>query len=57
MVAEHHDQRLVGGVIQVGGAAGFGQPHDDLLFVDLDPGYCRGVLSHHVHDGVVRAGS
>jgi len=29
MVAEHHDQRLVGGVIEVGGAAGFGQPHGD----------------------------
>ena len=29
MVAEHHDQRLVGGVIQVGVAAGFGQPHGD----------------------------
>jgi hypothetical protein len=29
MVAEHHDQRLVGGVIEVGGAAGSGQPHGD----------------------------
>jgi hypothetical protein len=29
MVAEHHDQRLVGGVLEVGGAAGFGQPHGD----------------------------
>jgi hypothetical protein len=29
MVAEHHDQRLVGVVIEVGGAAGFGQPHGD----------------------------
>ncbi len=29
MVAEHHEQRLVDGVIEVGGAAGFGQPHGD----------------------------
>jgi len=29
MVAEHHDQRLVGGVIEVGEAAGLGQPHGD----------------------------
>jgi hypothetical protein len=29
MVAEHHDQRLVGGVIEVDGAADFGQPHGD----------------------------
>jgi hypothetical protein len=29
MVAEHHDQRLVGEVIEVGGTVGFGQPHGD----------------------------
>jgi hypothetical protein len=34
MVAEHHDQRLVAGVVEVGGAAGFGQPHGDPVGVE-----------------------
>jgi hypothetical protein len=29
MAAEHHDERLAGGVIEVGGAACLGQPHGD----------------------------
>jgi hypothetical protein len=42
MVAEHHDQRLVGGVIEVGGAAGFGQPHGDPVGLE-DGDYVQGL--------------
>jgi hypothetical protein len=41
MVAEHHDQRLVGGVIEVGGAAGFGQPHGDPVGLEEGEMMCR----------------